>query len=1053
LYIHKKVILKVTLISIIFILLVSPTQASNAGELLDGNNGAASISNAFSPHSALTTEELPAGEGQSYADDTKLLEESLYADTSDACEIGGSSSFCEPFDGSTIPPNWVVAYGSWSVSGGLLHSVCQNPDFWNSIYYNMDYSDFIYEARVRRLNNPYNSNALVIRGNPYPLTSDKEWDTAYYFQYSNDYDFGIWKSTGGGSWNWVHSWEDTSKVNPYGWNTLKVYASGNQMDFYINDVLVWSGVDDSFRAGKVGLSQACTYGGEFQVDYARLTDLSHDLVEKTADRKTVKPGEEITYTITVFNNETEPINNIIVEDIFNREVDIVSIKSDVSVDWFPRLGSATSDQANPINSDRKQTWHFGMLNSGKSITISLVVKTPEDQDFEFGMDQGVKGEGFVNVANDYNTAPPSYVLTNCVYVTYNTSQNEVKKASDCESVTVGEAGTELATREHGSGIYESEEEVQLLTANKSIEMNKDVAVTYSPTTLGLYRNRTATYSSKWSEAAEAKNRVTGASMTESYRYAASIDRESWMKLDKNESAMEVDSEFDGMGHIGFLKMPTNSTPGSTPIFEAREDYTGSFKILEKVDEYGSNVTSEKSTSGTGLVTVDKRIGESQRSYESGTGTYDSEELIETNTNYIAKDISLVYVPTGQSLIDDVSIGASQKWKEGMYSKVENTSYIGEEYTSATRLDKDTVAKGLNEMDTEAEFSGRARYRAVLRDEVDFDEQYDGDYSIERRILFTGIPKYDLPHLNVTKTLNGIVEETIFNAKRKTQVGESRDKVIKVATYTITIENDGNRAIGPVYVKDLFPPKAVYINASLRPAELTDSYANWTLTHLGIGDVSSVVLNLDVTEHVPAELVNRVEVCGGYNGDEWVCASNFTAVEKEWLSCCFDEISVKMNAELNEDNLSLVQYKVDIVNSGAATRVAAVTGYLPAEMVFLNSSIPFASYENDIVTWNVIEIGPSETKAIEYSVLALKNGRFTNSVEVDARSVDGLVVQPVYAHCVIDVGTVEDECGQITGGVWQPPNWQFEHFGYEPDDQTCELLTCAQCNGTSCCLAP
>ena len=37
--------------------------------------------------------------------------------------------------------------------------------------------------------------------------------------------------------------------------------------------------------------------------------------------------------------------------------------------------------------------------------------------------------------------------------------------------------------------------------------------------------------------------------------------------------------------------------------------------------------------------MDKRVGTSQRSYESGAGSYRSDELIRTETSYIAKDLS------------------------------------------------------------------------------------------------------------------------------------------------------------------------------------------------------------------------------------------------------------------------------------------------------------------------------------------------------------------------------------------------------------------------------
>ena len=85
-------------------------------------------------------------------------------------------------------------------------------------------------------------------------------------------------------------------------------------------------------------------------------------------------------------------------------------------------------------------------------------------------------------------------------------------------------------------------------------------------------------------------------------------------------------------------------------------------------------------------------------------------------------------------------------------------------------------------------------RAVLEDEVDIDEEYDGDYSIERRVIFTGVAKYDQPHLNVTKTMVGnVTEETLPWGYNETHLaGEVKTR--KVGNYVIAVENDGNRAL-------------------------------------------------------------------------------------------------------------------------------------------------------------------------------------------------------------------------------------------------------------------
>jgi len=529
-------------------------------------------------------------------------------------------------------------------------------------------------------------------------------------------------------------------------------------------------------------------------------------------------------------------------------------------------------------------------------------ESADGSDLKFEMGQEVLGAGFINLDNRYYSTP------------------------------MGDfTGIELNTREHGSGSYNSTEQIGLLREDKSIklnntylkvenasiEMNKDVSANYTSTTLGLPYNRSVTYSSKWTEEACAKTRInpplvgskesnvyhypwcwhvktikpenlkwfssledakdegrracedciTESTICESYRYITSIDRKSHVKQDQKESVFKIDSGFEGTGYIGFLK---KSDPGDplqeTPKFESREDYTGSFQVLEKIEDCGSGATSEKSMSGAGFVSVDKRIRESQRTYESGTGAYETEEIIKTRNNYVAKDLNVTHSQTNQTQIGNVTFYSSLRWKEGVWSQVKNMSFVGEEYTGADHLDKETEVRGLNEIETEANFSGKARYRTILRKEVDQDEQYEGDYSVHRRTIFTGVPKYDRPHLNVTKT----GEIDLVNRSERSSI----------VCYTITLENDGNRALGPVYVKDIFPSGARFIDSSMRPSELTAVSANWTLTHLAIGDTSSITLLLDVANCPDGELVNRAKASGGYNGDYWITGDSSCIIKRD-----------------------------------------------------------------------------------------------------------------------------------------------------------------------------
>jgi len=499
-----------------------------------------------------------------------------------------------------------------------------------------------------------------------------------------------------------------------------------------------------------------------------------------------------------------------------------------------------------------------------------------------------------------------------------------------------------------------------------------------------------------------RNSASGTAMKESYLYGDYLDRQAAIGVDGNGTEMEVESAFNGTASLGvFKKSSPNGTPQETPLFAASEEYSGSFKITERVDDYGSSISSERSVAGTGFVAVDKKVGDEQKTFESGTGSYHSEERIETFTNYIAKEVSLAHLPTSFAVGGGPSTNISLKWREGILSKREGESYIGEEYSGVSRLDKTTVALGLGEMETEANFSGTARYRVVSEDDIDMDEQYEGDYSLQRDVQLSAASGYGQPHLRMAK------EGALVYEGDRTR-----------ARYVIAIENDGDRTLEPVLVRDLFPPGSSFVSSNLGPTFTTDG-ANWSLTHLSPGDVKNIEITLDVTDARGDELVNRVEAFGGDGGD-WVYAANFSAFEIKWLSCCSAEgVSVVKAWAVDEVVPNRVTYTLDVKNLGGATLVATVTDRLPDGMELIDSTPTFATYDDGVVTWNLIDLGPGEERRIVYEADALWSGRFVNLVEVDPRSVNGTSLRPVYAKAVVDVEEFEGERPQPG---WQPPDW-------------------------------
>ncbi|MCK9565669.1 MAG: DUF11 domain-containing protein, partial [Methanothrix sp.] len=619
----------------------------------------------------------------------------------------------------------------------------------------------------------------------------------------------------------------------------------------------------------------------------------------------------------------------------------------------------------------------------------------------FNMGQGVTGTGFVNVHNDIRTNPVILKNKATLY------EKNVEKCTAYADVNVGPPQTYVALKEHGSGDYASEDVIKYQNSNRSIEWTKGLTATYKPTTFSLPNNREIDYKTKWIEKAKSKNYATGGSTNEEYTYANRIDREAYMKLDENGSTMKTETDFEGVGHIGLLKKDAdaNRTWNASTVFEAQEDYVGSFKINERFDEYGKNAEYEKSVTGTGYVSASRDLGKAQSSYESGTGNYRSEEKISTVVNYIAKDINLTYLPTSYNYTPTFSTSSNLLWNEGMWSKTP-TSLISEKFSSATNLDLRSTARGLNEMVTKAKVTGQADFRTVYKDnspngtdEIDQEEMYAGKFDIQRKTNLGGVAKYDRPHLSLSKIARVDLLSTTF------------------ADYSITIENNGNRALGPVYVKDVFPTGTEYVTSTLRPAELTTSYANWSLPFMGIGSKTIIDLRLNITEE-PSNLVNRVEAVGKYD-EGWTVARNFSIVRLNWLTCCPPQISATKTARVDALDPKVVWYRLDLKNREKYTMVAFLMDQLPQPMTLINSSLEPSENRSNLITWTILDLAPGESRNITYRARAENDGVYVNVVHIEAFAVDGPDGAAADVEARIDLGAGGALPSSISSD-WQPP---------------------------------
>ncbi|MDD4447065.1 MAG: hypothetical protein PHN61_05240, partial [Methanothrix sp.] len=95
--------------------------------------------------------------------------------------------------------------------------------------------------------------------------------------------------------------------------------------------------------------------------------------------------------------------------------------------------------------------------------------------------------------------------------------------------------------------------------------------------------------------------------------------------------------------------------------------------------------------------------------------------------------------------------------------------------------------------------------------------------------------------------------------------------------------DGNATLGPLFLQDLFPPGARFINATLQPNLLCSNSSNWTLLHLSIGDTMRIQINLDV-EKCDDDIINRAFVVGNCSLGQ-VFAQNRSVIYRGYLGCC------------------------------------------------------------------------------------------------------------------------------------------------------------------------
>ncbi len=165
---------------------------------------------------------------------------------------------------------WNVQSGTWSLGTGWYNATGASSSY-ASVSHDTDYGTLDYRVRMKREVESDTVNSIAIRGVPLPLDVDNRWDQGYDFGYVNAGQFRVIKYTGAGSYVWLQNWTVSNVIIQNDWNELRVTANGQNLEFYINNTLVWQGTDPTFSTGKVGVGMyAVSATDTLHVDWATL---------------------------------------------------------------------------------------------------------------------------------------------------------------------------------------------------------------------------------------------------------------------------------------------------------------------------------------------------------------------------------------------------------------------------------------------------------------------------------------------------------------------------------------------------------------------------------------------------------------------------------------------------------------------------------------------------------------------------------------------------------------------------------------------------------------
>ena len=625
--------------------------------------------------------------------------------------------------------------------------------------------------------------------------------------------------------------------------------------------------------------------------------------------------------------------------------------------------------------------------------MSPLISQAEAQDYNytyknsrirFESEGSVKGKGFTSVRNNMEDAGNDSLSHNLHGSGSYSSETAVRYLSIISSELPEEITDEFG--DEGDPLFNDTSDSQF-SSLKTVNLS----AAYYATSFDLF-GHPLNFSSKWSEVTKAKRGQNEASFQESYRHAEKINKSSDLLIAANEVDSQSVSNFQGMADLQY----------SSPENCFKDSYIGNYSLERDL----SSGQLTYSLTGTGFANVDKKIKIDglQRTYVHGSGDIALEEKIGEESNSIEKSISLTYKPIEFAVNPENSLNLSSKWSEGVSSQTENHILLSESFTDLVLMDKETKVSDLTNAETRVNFTGRGEF-VVAGDNYTLDDVYIGNYSVARKVAIVQLPKYDKPHVTVTKQLY------IDRAN------------CKIADYNITVTNDGNTALGPVFIRDTFPTGTSFLGSSRPPIELTTRIANWSIEDLYPGEIEHIRLKLKIEKEVD-KLTNRVRATAYYldtSNKLSKTTSNYNStVLLDKNICMPGKLSVATTSTLDKKGTGIIRFRSTVENLADYNVSVNLTSYLPEGASFLNSTPKTKIVGDGNVTWS-FKLATGKKRSITYYVQYNESGLIESRAVAHAVSAEGyenltaetsasvLIPEPkaIYVDRIIDDWLPED----------------------------------------------